>query len=215
MNTFKVLSIGLLCCLIISLGYNLFLLRNVHLLDQEYSELYTKYLDLSDTHLNLSDRYIDLSNDYVQTYHNHQKLIQLYDELKSDQEFLNLVIDEYEQSYSSLFFYPVSPPVSKFEAIHAAFEYGNWTEENLKGLIVSSKLYYVSFRNTTREFEFRTLYEVTEPVEDYSSVSEGDTTYRYVWKVIIDEPVLKSIPPPGYYLVDAATGEVLPSRLLL
>lgn len=128
-----------------------------------------------------------------------QKLRRLYDQVY--QAYLSTIVPT-----------TISPPISKPEAIHLALEYGRWNETTLKDMVVGATLYYMKFWRKGLEG----LYEVAEPVSDYSPVRIDDVTYRYVWVVSTRRvgPV-QSAPPPGYalYYVDAATGEVIPSRL--
>ena len=61
-----------------------------------------------------------------------------------------------------------------------------------------------------RSYGFEVLYQVAEPVSNYSQVRIGDETYRYVWWVIVQqEPKPVHAPPPGHYIMDATTGEVI------
>lgn len=149
-----------------------------------------------------------------------QKLHRLYDEV-------------YQTYLSTIAPTTISPPISKPEAIHIALEYGGWNETTLKDMLATATLYYVKF--DPRYVEYRgaerilhggveKLYRVTEPVSDYSPVRVemwyGNVTYRYVWVVGI-MPLYEivhhvlSVPPSGLYYVDAATGEVVWTPLLL
>jgi hypothetical protein len=52
---------------------------------------------------------------------------------------------------------------------------------------------------------------VTQPAIDYSPVQVNDTTYRYIWDIVVQGNAgVLSIPPPLYW-VDAATGEIVPT----
>ncbi|MEM1581850.1 MAG: hypothetical protein QXK89_04995 [Candidatus Bathyarchaeia archaeon] len=109
----------------------------------------------------------------------------------------------------------LSPPISKSQAISIALEYGGWNDTTLKDMEVTAALYYVKFYNTTRELCFEVLHKVVGPVLSYSPVCVGNATYRYTWIIIIQrQGPVKSIPPAGYYMIDAVTGEIIPLILL-
>lgn len=120
--------------------------------------------------------------------------------------------DELYQKYISLFLSPISnsPPIPMSKAISIALNYGKWNETSLKGMEVNATLYYAKIHIAPKEYSFEVLHPVTEPMSDYNQVRIGDVTYRYVWVVIIQSGGLgKFIPPPGYYVVDAVTGELI------
>ena len=115
-----------------------------------------------------------------------------------------------EASFLGLFDDPFSPPVSKPQAILIALEHGEWKSSNLRGMVVTSSLKYVRFWVDDGS-GYEVLHEVKEPVSDYSPVAEGEATYRYVWGVIVRRVGMGiTIPPSGLYIVDAATGEIVP-----
>ena len=122
-----------------------------------------------------------------------------------EQEYSDL-----EGSFLALFDDPLSPPVSKLQAINIALEHGGWDSSNLGGMVVTASLRYVRFWVDDGSGG-EVLHEVVEPVSDYSPVFEGDTTHRYVWYVTVRRagPGI-TIPPSGLYVVDAATGELVP-----
>ncbi len=104
------------------------------------------------------------------------------------------------------FSYSFSPPVSMNRAVQIAFESGGWNETSLKNRTILVFLAYCAFVNSSSVSGFELIRVVTEPTQDYSPVQIGDTTYRYLWTIIISQPgPIQSIPPPGYYYVDAAT----------
>jgi hypothetical protein len=99
--------------------------------------------------------------------------------------------------------YDFSPPVSMYGALMIALKSGGWNESRLSNRIVGASIVYVKFDGGVEG-----LYEVTQPVEDYSPVQVNDTTYRYVWAVyVVNAPGFKTI--PVLYYVDAATGEMV------
>ena len=147
----------------------------------------------------------------------YQDLLASFDELKASFDVLNQTSWELEIKYSDLeasflglFDDPLSPPVSKLQAIMIALEHGGWSSSNLRGMVVTANLKYVRFWVDDGS-GYEVLHEVEEPVSDYSPVVEGDTTYRYVWGVTVRElGPGRTIPPPGFYIVDAAMGEIVP-----
>jgi hypothetical protein len=177
----EVLTVGLICCVVISLIVNVVVLMDNQRLRRSYDELYRSY-----------------------------------DEL--DQTYLSTVTPT-----------KISPPISKLEAIYIALEYGGWNETMLKGMEITATLYYMKFDPGYIEYRgaerichggVEALYQVTEPVSDYSPVRVemwyGNVTYRYMWEVVVEQVgPFKSIPPPGLYCVDAATGEVVTYPFLL
>jgi len=148
----------------------------------------------------------------------YQDLLASFDELKTSFDVLNQTSWELEIKYSDLeasflglFEDPLSPPVSKLQAILLALEHEGWNSSNLRGLVVITSLEYIRFWDTEKGSGFEVLHEVKNPVSDYSPVVEGDITYRYVWYVIVAQAgPWRTIPPPGSYFVDAATGEIVP-----
>ncbi len=145
----------------------------------------------------LCREYTQLATNYTQLYLEHTQLAQNYTQLK----------DEYLFTVAPT---AIAPPVSKLAAINSALTHGGWTATTLNGLLVNAKLCYVALMDTPRERYFHLVCEVVMPVSDYSSVTIGEITYRYVWLVSISlQGYVKTIPPQGSYMVDAATGEVI------
>lgn len=108
----------------------------------------------------------------------------------------------------------LSPPISKSQAISTALKYGGWNETNLKDMEVTTALYYVKFYSTAEMRCFEVLHKIAGPVLSYSPVCVGNATYRYVWIIVIQQlGPIKSIPPAGYYMVDAVIGEITPFPL--
>jgi hypothetical protein len=108
----------------------------------------------------------------------------------------------------------ISPPISKSDAIRTSLEYGRWDETTLKDMVADATLSYSKFYNSTGGWGYEPLYDITEHVSDYSPLHIGVVTYRYVWVVVVRQTGrFRTIPPPGLYYVDAATGEVIPHPL--
>ena len=146
-------------------------------------------------------------------YYQNQSVNQQKDDFTAySNEFGNVTV----QSIS----YNFSPPVSMYRALKIALENGGWNTTSLENMIVKVSLYYYEFwsKNTTLGPSSGSgfVYLVTQPVNDYSAVTVNNatssTTYRYIWGVIV-EPNSGGfvMPPPGDYLVDAATAEIIPT----
>lgn len=136
--------------------------------------------------------------------------------------------------------YSFSPPISLYRAIDIGLRSDDWTAQSLKNMTVSVSLsYYIYYTNVTELYQvvskenitlmgrpdpntanngsgFEYLYEVTSPVINYKPQFFNGVTLRYVWTVDV-EPSSGAfcIPPPGYYQVDAATGELIPTGPLI
>ncbi len=123
--------------------------------------------------------------------------------------------------------YNFSPPVSMYKALKIALEHGGWNESSLENMSVRVSLNYRVFVvNDTIENPSgvttlipgsgsHLLYSVTQPVDDYSAVTVGNSTtyktYRYIWEVLITHKSgVVGIPPPGYYWIDGSTAEIIP-----
>jgi len=118
-----------------------------------------------------------------------------------------------------------SPPTSKFEAIQKALQYGKWNTENLQEMVVDATLVYFKFGVATvtvlpdaiiSEIPVARMYEVTEPVADYSPVIDENINSRYIWEIDV-RPLQDyldntfSNQPSGIYHVDAYKGDIYPN----
>jgi hypothetical protein len=105
---------------------------------------------------------------------------------------------------------PYHPPVSQLQALTIALRYGGWTKDTLSGMKVIANLeLLVSSADGGTYF-----YVANQTVTDYSQKTINGTTYRYAWEVSVYGPPYVSIPSPGYYFVDAVTGEIIPFLFL-
>ncbi len=157
---------------------------------------------------------------YFQNYNDNQ--------LKDDfdayyNEFANVTVKSISYNFS--------PPVSMYKALKIALEHGGWNTTSLENMTVSVSLNYRVFVvNDTMENPSgvttlipgsgsHLLHSITQPVDDYSAVTVGNSTsyktYRYIWSVLVTEKSGGiSLPPPGYYWIDAATAEIIPTRAI-
>ena len=162
-----------------------------------------------DHELRLSKK--ELDRDYRDLQASFVELRASSDELNRTIQEMKITYSDLEESFLGLFDDPFRPPVSKLQAILISLEYGGWNNSNLRGMTVTASLEYMRFLATEGGSGGEVLHEVRELVSDYSPVVEGDATYRYVWYVIVRRAgPAWSIPPPGLYIVDAATGEIVP-----
>ena len=157
----------------------------------------------------LEKGYTDLENSFDELKASLDELNSTYCELNSTYWELEQKYSNLEGSYLGLFDDPLSPPVSKLQAIDIALEHSGWNSSNLRGKVVTDSLWYMRFwADDVSRVE--APHKVEEPVSDYSPVVEGDVTYRYVWYVVVEKAgPIRTIPPPGLYYVYATTGEIV------
>jgi len=132
--------------------------------------------------------------------HNLDRLNESYAQLISDIDHFNAQINQ-----NSTF----QTPISKSQAIGIALVYGGWNVSLLEGMAVEASLRYMGFEQTANSYSFWVISEVATPPSSYSALQNGTITYRYIWYVIVHDEYLLSIPPPGTYFIDAATGEIV------
>jgi len=144
----------------------------------------------------------------------HNSLLDLrssYEKLNRTCQWLNQNYVELKGVYLELFDDTFSPPISKLQAIEIALKHGGWNITNLKGMLVTATLEYRMFQAPHPIVVKVEKLEVKEPVFDFTPVVDGNTTYRYIWHVIIMKiGPIRSIPPAGFYFIDAVTGEIIP-----
>ncbi len=150
-----------------------------------------------------------------------------------------------ESTYRSLFGttpivggnYSFSPPIPMYRAVIIGLENGGWNATSLQNMRVYVSLEYdVFYTNVSALYQlaskdnltlsgypnpdsngtgFETIHEVTTPVGDYQPQIFNGVACRYVWTIAVQENSGKCIPPPGYYLVDAATAQLIPTGPLI
>jgi hypothetical protein len=99
-------------------------------------------------------------------------------------------------------------PISRLQTLQIALRSGGWNSTNLKGMKVDSNLAYYSPVDGFLHF-------VHSTVTDFSPRSISGATYRYFWLVTVEQSEGgTSIPPPGYYEVNAVMGEIIPVNLM-
>jgi hypothetical protein len=130
--------------------------------------------------------------------------------------------NEFDKTPTTSYNYSFSPPVSMYQALLIALQSGGWTASSLTNMTIHVELDYCAFGVNCSLFE--QIYPVTSPPANWfpqqvnnAKLPNGvdgsyNVTYRYVWTIIVEysTPTF-SIPPAGYYYVDAATAELVPS----
>ncbi|NLF89540.1 hypothetical protein GX563_12050 [Candidatus Bathyarchaeota archaeon] len=106
----------------------------------------------------------------------------------------------------------LSQPIPMEDALAIAFERTGWTADTLMELNatrVDVKLVYGYTTSDTAVIENA----VMTPALDYSPVNRDGVTYRYMWQIVAYNTASDLMPltHDGYCLVDAATGEILPT----
>jgi len=136
---------------------------------------------------------------------------------QSNDPYSQAYYDEFNKTPTPAYKYSFSPPVSMYNALIIALASGGWSVTSLWNMAISVELDYCAFLNSSTEIGFALLSPVTHSVADWSPKQVNDTTYRYVWTIIVHNsgPAKsgKSIGPTlsarGYYFVDAATAELV------
>lgn len=134
--------------------------------------------------------------------------------------------------------YSFSPPISMYQAVNIALQSDEWKASSLENMTVHVSLdYYIFYTNVTALYQLASkdnltltgypnpdlsmtgselIHEVTAPVDNYQPQFFNGVTGRYIWTIAVQHTSGGiSIPPPGYYLVDARTGELVPTGPLI
>jgi hypothetical protein len=135
--------------------------------------------------------------------------------------------------------YSFSPPVPMYRAVVIGLENGGWDASSLRNMTVHVSLdYYIFYTNFTELYQlaskdnitlagrpnpnlnstgtgFEFISEVTAPVESYQPQIIPGASCRYVWAIAVEENSGLCIPPPGFYIVDAATAQMVPTGPLI
>lgn len=131
--------------------------------------------------------------------------------------------------------YSFSPPVPMYRAVIIGLESDRWDASSLKNMTIHVSLdYYIFYTNVTALYQlaskdnitlqgrpnpnlnptgtgFEFISQVTAPVESYQPQIISGASCRYVWTIAVDEDSGMDIPPPGFYMVDAATAQIIPT----
>jgi DNA-binding HxlR family transcriptional regulator len=115
-----------------------------------------------------------------------------------------------------------TPPISMYRAVQIALETNGWNKTSLNGMTVSTGLanwmmvtdpsVYNGTGTPSTEFSLSPL---TNPPPNYSDVSSDGVMYRYVWEITVENASHITIPPIGFALVDASTGQILQTPMFV
>lgn len=106
-----------------------------------------------------------------------------------------------------------SPPISMYHALQIGLEADGWNKTSLNGMLVGA--YLMNSETVTDPPTFNgngtsmLFGYVTSPPSDYSDVYGNGVIYRYVWQIIVNNSTGIQIPPLGFSMIDAATGQIL------
>ena len=117
-----------------------------------------------------------------------------------------------------------APPVSMYRALQMALQANGWNKTSLNGMRVGAYLTNAETvadsnasngNGTIMFFHEPISRSETSPPSDYAPVYGNGVIYRYVWQIIVQNSTGVTIPPIGFTLIDAATGEILPNPPLI
>lgn len=134
--------------------------------------------------------------------------------------------------------YSFTPPISLYRALNLALASDGWNQSSLTNMTIYTTLSYeVFYTNVTAlnqiaaqenltlighptDFNqtvngYESIHEVTAPVPNYQPQFYNGVSLRYIWSIAIEKDSGMTIPPWGYYMVDAATGELIPPGILI
>jgi len=132
----------------------------------------------------------------------------------STEDYFATYYNEFNKTPTTLYNYSFSPPVSMYRALLIALKSGGWSARSLKNMTIEVELNYDAFATNSSNSSLRSIHPVTQSVADWSPQQINGTTYRYIWTIIVEGPgSFRSIPPAGYYYVDAATAELVPTGI--
>jgi len=107
-----------------------------------------------------------------------------------------------------------TPPVSMYRALQIGLESQGWNKTSLKGKLVDASLvHWDELTNTTGSYPnwVGVSGAVTSPPQNYSNIYGNGIVYGYGWEITVENATGITIPPLGFSLVDATTGQILPN----
>jgi hypothetical protein len=119
-----------------------------------------------------------------------------------------------------------APPISMYHALQIGLDSQGWNKTSLKGTLVYAYLMnWVMYTNGTAPAGFTVGYAETigslglTPPENYSKTYGNGVVYGYGWAIEVWNATQTPIPTEplpflGYSLVDATTGQILPTSAI-
>jgi len=111
-----------------------------------------------------------------------------------------------------------TPPVSMYRALQIGLESQGWDKASLRGKLVGASLvHWEMLTNTTGAYPAYAGINglVTSPPENYSNTYGNGVVYGYGWEITVENASGITIPPLGFSLIDATTGQILPNPPLI
>jgi len=93
-----------------------------------------------------------------------------------------------------------------------------WNKTSLKGMVIYASL--MPWQTVTNQTEYQSnlklpievnLTQVMTPPASYTDVYGNGVIYQYVWQIDIMKAGVFQTPPPGFILIDASTGQIVPN----
>ena len=112
-----------------------------------------------------------------------------------------------------------TPPVSMYRALQIGLESQGWDKASLRGKLVGADPVHLEMlTNTSAVYppfgSVAGLDLVTSPPENYSNTYGNGVVYVYAWEITVNNSnilTIPGVPPLGFSLVDATTGQILPN----
>ncbi len=114
-----------------------------------------------------------------------------------------------------------APPISMYRALLIGLNAYGWNKTSLQGMTIHASLMpwqtvtnYTSYEKDLKLPMNLNIPTMTNPPASYSDTYGNGVTNEYVWQIDIGVTGVLQMPPPGFILVDASTGQVLPNPIL-
>jgi DNA-binding HxlR family transcriptional regulator len=114
-----------------------------------------------------------------------------------------------------------APPISMYHALLIGLNADGWNKTTLQGMTIHASLMpwqtvtdsaaYNKDLKLPMNLNIRTM---TNPPASYSDTYGNGVIYEYVWQIDIGVSGVLQMPPPGFILIDASTGQILPNPIL-
>ena len=113
-----------------------------------------------------------------------------------------------------------APPVSMYQALLIGLNANGWNKTSLQGMVVHISLMpwqtvtnYTAYDSQLKLPLNMNMPTMTSPPANYSDTYGNGVTYEFAWQIDIAQAGTLSYPPPGFILVDAFNGQLLPNPI--